>query len=60
MDPDEKCRCKHERKWHDSCSKCACPFFLRAPAPASDLAVWRAHMAAVAAKAATRKVALDG
>lgn len=28
MDPDELCHCGDERKWHDPCSRCDCPWFL--------------------------------
>lgn len=31
MDPEERCHCGHERKWHDACSQCNCPWFI-APA----------------------------
>jgi hypothetical protein len=42
--PEDKCRCGHERAWHDSCSRCWCPFFLdsRIPAPQLVLKEWRA------------------
>lgn len=59
MDPDEKCLCKHERKWHDSCSKCPCPFFITRIAGSADLAIWRAHLVAVKAKA-ERRAATNG
>lgn len=45
MDPTELaeaaaklCRCGHERAWHDACSRCDCPWFLR---PDNDGAVKR-------------------
>jgi hypothetical protein len=41
MDPTEKCRCRHAREWHDSCSKCACPWFI-APDNEGALARWTA------------------
>jgi hypothetical protein len=42
MHPDEPCRCGHERKWHDSCSKCLCPFFLDpGRVPADVLRLWK-------------------
>jgi hypothetical protein len=27
MTPDERCHCGHERRFHDPCSICECPFF---------------------------------
>lgn len=41
MDPEELCHCGHERKWHDSCSKCSCPWFLT-PGNAGALKRWKA------------------
>lgn len=40
--PDEPCICEHERKWHNACSKCPCPFFLSAAAdhPESIVRAW--------------------
>lgn len=34
------CRCGHEREWHDSCSKCYCPYFLDPDAPAALVRKW--------------------
>lgn len=42
MDPEEPCKCGHQRKWHDSCSRCFCPVFLPLTASARDVKVWRA------------------
>lgn len=39
MSPDDVCRCGHERAWHDSCSKCSCPWFLD-PTNASAVKRW--------------------
>jgi len=39
MDPTP-CRCGHGREWHDSCSKCFCPFFL--PTSVKDRAIVKA------------------
>ena len=42
MDPDEPCRCSHERKWHNSCSKCLCPFFVaKGPTNADVVRAWK-------------------
>lgn len=38
----EPCRCSHGREWHDSCSKCPCPFFLpKAEKDKLIVAAWR-------------------
>jgi len=55
MDPDERCRCTHERKWHDTCSKCPCPAFLGAGASAAEVRLWkRLYKVAEAAARARR------
>lgn len=41
MDPKVVCYCGHEREWHDSCSKCRCPFFIGAGATAAELRLWK-------------------
>ena len=45
MDPKEKCRCGHEREWHNSCSRCFCPWFLPLGerAPRAVLDQWKAE-----------------
>ncbi|HLA15268.1 MAG TPA: hypothetical protein VJZ72_00080 [Candidatus Limnocylindrales bacterium] len=45
MDPNEKCRCGHERAWHDACSRCPCPFFLVKGAPSAIVRRWRRERA---------------
>lgn len=49
---DDLCRCGHERKWHASCSRCGCPWFLPAGAPRSILAAWKADSARLAERTA--------
>lgn len=41
----DKCRCGHEREWHNSCSRCFCPWFLAAgdTAARAVLHAWRAE-----------------
>lgn len=41
MGPKDICRCTHEREWHNSCSRCRCPFFLDDKATAADRKLWR-------------------
>lgn len=53
MDPNERCRCMHERKWHDTCSKCPCPAFFTGGSPA-EVKLWKA-MFKVAEAAAKRR-----
>lgn len=56
MDPDERCRCTHERKWHDPCSKCPCPAFLGDGASAAEVRLWK-RLFKVAADAAKARAA---
>lgn len=41
MDPEEKCQCGHERKWHDACSRCSCAYFLPKGADEGDVLIWK-------------------
>jgi hypothetical protein len=41
---DAKCQCGHERKWHDSCSKCYCAGFYSGPLGTKEGKVWKAAM----------------
>jgi hypothetical protein len=41
VNPDDPCLCKHERKWHNSCSKCPCPVFVSKDAKAADVKLWK-------------------
>lgn len=43
-DPEEKCRCGHERKWHDSCSRCYCQMFFNGSMSSQDGKIWKAAM----------------
>jgi Zn-finger protein len=38
----EPCRCGHGKEWHDSCSKCFCPFYL--PKSTKNAALARAWL----------------
>lgn len=42
MNPEERCKCGHERKWHNACSKCPCPFFLAGSHPPAVVREWKA------------------
>lgn len=45
MDPEEPCYCEHERKWHDACSQCDCPWYL-SPENEGARKRWRADQRA--------------
>ena len=51
MNPEDPCACGHERKWHDGCSRCPCPWFCPPDAPAAVRRAWRADRKAAGAAA---------
>lgn len=54
MDPNDVCRCGHVRAFHDTCSRCVCPWFIADDNPGA-VKRWKADRVKFAAQERRRE-----